>query len=378
MNARSGTGALLLAAATLALAGPLSGQRTIGVSTFFQGYSFDKGLGADAAQLLMIPVGIRYPLGNRFTLDFYGAWAQGKVERNGVHFDMTGVVDSRIKASYQAASGVLLGLSVNLPTGNATHTTEEAIVAAVLSTDLLGFREASFGTGLGITSSVATAYRLGEWGVGIAGSYAVRNEFEPRADTAIRYAPGNEVRVRLGIDRNIGTSGTLTGGVTFQTYTNDRIDGRNLFQAGNRIRGDASYQFRAGAGVWSVYATNLWRSQGDLTLDVADRQGRIVKDTTLHTGSQNIFAAGVIGAMRIGAYIVRPQVDFRTQHRSESGSDAGSGWIAGFGGDLPVRLFGAYDFFPRFRLVVGSIVDATGANRGVLGGEFSGTVRWSF
>lgn len=378
MNARRVTRASLVLAAVLAFAGPLSAQRTLGVSTFFQGYSFDKGLGADAAQLLMIPVGLRYPLGNRFTLDFYGAWAQGKVERDGVHFTMTGIVDSRIKASYQAASGVLLGVSLNLPTGNATHTTEEAIVAAVLSTDLLGFREASFGTGLGITSSVATAYRVGRWGVGVAGSYAVRNEFEPRADTAIRYAPGNEVRVRVGVDRNIGASGTLTGGVTFQSYTDDQVDGRNLFRAGNRIRGDASYQFRAGAGVWSVYATNLWRSQGDLTLDIVDSKGDFVKDTTLHTGSQNLFAAGVIGALRIGAFLFRPQVDFRTQHRSESGSDAGSGWITGFGGDLPVRLFGAYDFFPRFRVVVGSIVDPTGTNRSVLGGEFSGTVRWSF
>lgn len=369
---------IVLAALVAAAATPLGAQQTIGVSLDYMGYSFDDGLGATAAQLFMIPVAVRFPMGNALSFDVYSAWAQGKVERDNVSYDLTGVVDTRVKASYQATPWALIGIGASIPTGKATHTNQEALVSSVLSTDLLGFREATWGTGAQITTSVATAMRAGQFGVGVAAAYSVNGQFEPTSGATLKYQPGNETRIRLGIDRNIGNN-TFTAGATFMAYAHDQANGQNLFQAGNRLRFDAAYAFRAGAGVWTVYGADLWRENGDLTLAIIDNEGATVGDSTLVTPSQNLLVAGLVGTIGLGPYQFRPMVDLKLQSRSESdGADNGSGWMVAAGGDFPLRLFGAYDFFPKARVLFGSIKDPTGVGRGLIGAEFTGTLRWGF
>ena len=75
----------------------------------------------------------------------------------------------------------------------------------------------------------------------------------------------------------------------------------------------------------------------------------------------------------------RPNVDLRLQSRKDpGGSDEGSGWVVAAGGDFPVRLFGGYDFFPKARVLFGSVKDPQGAGKGLLGMELSAIVRWGF
>lgn len=356
---------------------PASGQQTIGVGAEYLGYSFEEGLGASAAQLFLVPVAVRFPVGS-LTVDVYSAWAQGKVERDDIAYTLQGPVDTRVKLSYQASPWALVSVGANLPTGNSTHTGEEAVVASVLAMDLLGFREATWGTGFQVTSSVATAMRAGEFGIGLAAAYSVNGDFEPSSELDLRYQPGNEARFRLGVDRNIGTS-TFTAGATFMTFAQDQADGRNLFQAGNRMRFDASYTFRAGGQVWTLFAADLWRQHGDLNLPFVDEGGAVLGDTTIVTPSQNLVVAGLVGAVSVGSRTFRPQVDVRLQSRTEEdGRDEGSGWLASAGGDLPVRLFGTYDFIPKAVVLFGSVKDAVGASKSMLGLEFSGTIRRSF
>lgn len=345
----------------------------------YMGYSFDEGLGADAAQLLMIPLAVRFPVGSNVTVDVYSAWAQGKVERGDTEFTLQGVVDTRVKLSYKMSDWALFSLGVGLPTGNSNHDAEEAVVSSVLATDLLGFREATWGTGFSVTPAVATAIRAGEFGIGIAGAYSARGEFEPAADLDLRYQPGNESRIRVGIDRNFGNS-TFTAGLTFMTYEEDLADGQNLFQSGNRIRADATYLFRAGAGVWTLYTADLWRENGDLTLSIVDNAGAQLGDTIITTAKQNLLVAGVVGTIGVGgSYIFRPHIDFKYQSREEpDGRDEGSGWIVAAGGDFPVRLFGGYDFFPKARVLFGSIKDPLGQATSLMGAEFTATLRWGF
>jgi hypothetical protein len=368
-----------MAAVLTAMAVPTSAQQTIGISADYMGYTFDEGLGADAVQLFMMPVAVRFPITDVFSVDVYSAWAQGKVEREGTEFTLQGPVDTRVKASYQLGPWGLVSLAMGLPTGASGHNAEEAVVASVLATDLLGFREATWGTGFSMTSSVATAVRAGGFGLGLAGAYSMRGEFEPSSDLDLRYQPGDESRVRLGIDRNIGNS-TFTAGMTFMTYESDKADGLNLFQAGNRYRADATFQFRAGAGVWTLYAADLWRENGDLTLRIVDDIGAVVGDTTLTTAKQNLFVGGVVGTVSVGgAYVFRPHIDFKYQTRTEAdGRDEGSGWVVAAGGDFPIRIFGGYDFFPKARLLFGAIKDPLGESLSIMGAEFTGTIRWAF
>lgn len=364
---------------TLSLAAPAQGQFVAGGGVDYLGYSFDEGLGADAAQLFMVPIAVHIPAGSRLTFDVFGAWAEGRVEQDNQVFALSGPVDTSVKASYQATPWALLSVSTNLPTGNSAHDGEEAIVASVLSTDLLGFRETTWGTGGAVTTSVASATTAGGFGLGIAAAYAVRAEFEPSADDpTLTYQPGNESRVRLGLDRNFGTS-TLAAGATFVTYTDDKARGLNLFRAGNRLRFDASYAFRAGAGVWSIYAADLMRENGDLTLDIVDQNGDFVGDTTVVTAKQNLIVGGVIGTVGIGGgYVFRPHIDYKYQRREENdGNDAGSGWMIAAGGDIPIRLAGT-EFFPKARVFFGSIKNITGTEISTVGMEFKGTLRFNF
>ena len=374
---RGAAGAIALATAVMASA--VSAQITIGIGTDYMGYTFDEGLGATAAQLLMVPVALRLPLGDAIALDVAASWAQGKIERDNTTFSLQGPTDVRLKLSWSATPWALVSFGASLPTGNSMHDGEEAIVASVLATDLLGFRESTLGTGASLTSAVATAARVGGWGVGVAGAYSVRGEFEPSADQDLTYQPGNETRVRLGFDRNIGNS-TFTMGGTVMDYSSDLANSRNLFQAGRRMSFDATYAFRAGAGVWTIYAADMIRENGDLTLSIVDDLGSIVADTAITTAKQNLMVAGFVGSIGVGSgFVFRPHIDFKMQNRTEpDGSDEGSGWMLSAGGDFPVRVFGGYDFFPKARLLYGSITNGAGDGITVIGAEFTATVRWAF
>lgn len=351
-------------------------RHSVGLGAHFQGYNFNEALGADVANLLLFPVAYRLPLGDHFRTDVYSAWARGAVERGDRVFELEGLVDTRIRASYQLSSWAVVSFAVNLPTGNAEHDGQEALVASVLSTDLLGFREANFGTGTAFTGGLATVRRAGPWSLGLAGSYRMSNEFEPRADTTLNYEPGNEIRVRAALDRTVGEDGKLTVGFTFQNFDVDQVSGRNLFQAGNRFRVDATYNFRYGRSTWGAYVADLYREQGDATLDLVNSQGEVVGDTLITTGTQNLFVAGLAGSVPLtGSYRFRPSVDLKVQNREEG---QGSGWVLGLGGDVPLRIFGSYDLFPRARFLVGQMEDAQGLPRGLWGAEMGLTLRYTF
>jgi hypothetical protein len=376
--------ASLFAAAALAaiLAAPAAAQTTIGLEGSFKGYTFDEGLGPTAAQLIITPLAIRIPMG-AIQADLYGAWAQGEVERGGATYRLTGPVDTQVKLSWNAAPWMVLSASVNAPTGKASHDAEEAVVASVLAADLLGFRESSWGSGLSVTSGLATATRMGQWGVGLGASYRVANGFEPAADQAITYEPGNEVRVRLGFDRNVGEAGKFSAGFTVQNFKEDQVrnagaDPRNLFQAGNRLMGDMSLAFRVGSQTWTLYGSDLWREKGDLFLSVVDAAGKVIGDSTVATGTQNLISAGFVGAIPLGSlYRLRPAVDLRVQSREEqNGSSEGSGWILSAGGDFPLRFLASYDLFPRARYSFGKIEGPGGGKFSAKGAEFGLTIRW--
>ena len=169
----------------------------------------------------------------------------------------------------------------------------------------------------------------------------------------------------------------ITGGVTVQTFQSDELDGRNLFQAGNRLRADASYAFRAGSSTWNIFVAHLWRTEGDLSLQLIDDTGTILGDSIISSGKQNLLMAGIGGAVPVGSTVyLHPVVDLRIQDRNDDGFDAGSGWVLRGGVDLPLRLFTAFDFFPRVRGLFGQLTAEGGASEGFWGIETGATIRF--
>lgn len=360
-----------------AAATPLNAQdpRGLAAGATVQGYSFAEGFGAKSAMLLITPVGLTLPMTRQLTLDLYSAYARGAVKIGNTTSTLQGVVDTRVRASLAATPWAVLSLGVNLPTGNATHDDEEAIVAAALSTELLGFREALWGTGFGFTTGVATASRFGNTGLGFGASYRLAGEFKPSSTQSITYAPGNEARVRVALDQTLGSS-KLTLGVTFQNYSEDQLNSgalRNLFAPGNRWRGDLSYSFRAGpASTWTLFFADILRENGDVTQPLVNGSGAQVGDSTFRAGQQNLAVFGIAGGVKAGPLNLRPSADARmiTRERGD-----GEGWLAGAGTDIVLRK-GRTDVIPNLRFSYGKIEGAADEKFGFWGGEVGLTLRW--
>ena len=360
--------ALLAAGAQNAVA---QHRTNFAVSPTVQSYFFGDKMDVESARLLIVPVAFDLAVTRNLSFDVYSAFARGDVDVGNETHTLQGIVDTRVRASYAATPWAVVTLGVNVPTGKASHDASEAVVASALSTELLGFREALWGTGFGITTGIATASRFGETGVGFGASYRMASEFEPIADSTFTYTPGNETRVRVALDRNIGTS-KLTFGVTFQNYTADEAQGKQLFAPGNRFRVDGTYSFRAGpTSAWTLFATDVWRENGDVTLDL-QQGGAIVGDTTFQAGQQNLAVFGIAGGMRLGRMALAPMADFRILTR-ESG--IGEGWMAAIGTDIPTRR-ARFDFVPTLRVSYGQLENVDDERVGFFGGEVGLTLRF--
>ena len=76
---------LLAVVLSATLTAPVAGQQTIGVGVDYMGFTFAEGLGASAAQLLMVPVAVRFPV-SALTFDVYASWAQGPDRAADAHY----------------------------------------------------------------------------------------------------------------------------------------------------------------------------------------------------------------------------------------------------------------------------------------------------
>ena len=367
--------ALLPALAGAAAAqGPPAFRSSAAVGMHVQSFRFADGIGAQSAELVLTPIAYQQRLGSKGLLELYGAFARGTVRMDDETYTMANLTDTWLRASWMAVPGTTVTLGVNLPTGKPTHDNEEAVVATVLATDLLGFREASWGTGLGATLGVSSVRQAGPWTASLGASYRRSGEFNPRADTLLHYRPGNETRGRAALQRKIGDDQGLSLGLMVLSYTEDRLDGRNLFQAGTRAMADVSYSFRRGRGEWMVTVADIWRDKGDVTLPIVSQASSFTGDTTFQTGTQNLLFAAVGGSTPLtSGLVIRPGLDFRVQRGEDVG---GQGWVLGLGADVPLRTGEAVEVFPSARVLTGSLQTRNREMKPIWGLETSLVVRW--
>lgn len=360
----------LITAALCLIAAPAQAQLarefSVTVAPNYRSFSMSEELAATAASLALVPVAVVVPLGSRFTVDAYAAYARGSVEGPTGTLELSGPVDTQLRGTWAATPWARVTLGVNVPTGNGSHSLEEAQVAAVLATDLLGFREASFGVGTAITTGVAAAHQIGVWGIGYGASYRVSGEFEPTQSDDFAYSPGNELVARVAVDRNLGAASKLTVGGTFQHFADDEIGESNLFRPGARVRADASYAFRAGSTTTvTVYAADMWRQQGEVSLLTE------AGEETTEVGAQNTIMLGALANLG-GRLRLSPRADLRLLSHEEG---AGSGWVMGAGSGVDIGVAGV-ELTPRARVMFGSMEAQTGDSHGFTGFEIELAARF--
>jgi len=222
---------------------------------------------------LAIPVFASMPIGSRASFDVGTAYARAQVSSGAEHSDISGLTDVQLRAQYTLGSDlVVLTGGVNLPTGNASVSLDQLAAASLIGNDFLAFPVSNMGTGLAVTGGAAMAYPLGIWSVGAGASVRRSRAYDPFdvPGESFRYQPGNEVRLRLGVDRPVA-EGRLAFGATYAAFGHDDAGG-STYNTGDRVIALGELTGRVGEQDYTVAAYNVFRAPGNYAS--GDRAGR--------------------------------------------------------------------------------------------------------
>lgn len=255
---------------------------------------------------MAIPLFAFMPLTRTLTLDIGTAFASARVTSTSagqaVESTISGLTDTQIRATVNLGSDlVLLTAGVNVPTGRSTVKPAEQSAAGLIGNDFLVFPISSMGSGFGGTGGLALAHPFGDWNLGAGLSLRRSMPFDPYEDASgakLRYTPGDEMRVRLGVDHPYGT-GRASVGVTYSKFTDDSISGSSIYNTGDRLMAQGYITSKMGPGDYVVSAWNLFRASGTL----ADGS---------KSGTENITDLAASYGMAIGDARLEPGLDVRT------------------------------------------------------------------
>jgi hypothetical protein len=334
--------AVTLAAGAAVFSTPAAAQG-IGGGGLLQSYTFDdaEAAGLSEFRLMSAPFAVVLPIGDRLSLLASGAFAEGRATgTDGSQATLSGLTDTEVGVAFALGPDrVVLTAGAALPTGQSTHSLEEAAVAGVVAAELLPFAVTNWGSGGGVGGDMAVAFQSGAWGIGLAGGYRAASEYEPLTGETFAYRPGNQIRARVALDRDVGTSSTFSILVGVQQFTEDQMRGSNLFQSGNRLEGMMSYAFPIGLRSSALlYGGAYHRAQGALLLDESALDG------AGDSPSQQLFTGGLDLRIPLGRKATfLPGTEMRA-FRSADG--IGQGWIGTAGATLELIIAGRR-FGPR-------------------------------
>lgn len=282
-------------------------------------YKIGSGTGEKTVTQLSVPLAIVLPFGERFTIDVSTAWADSRVSANGVvSSKINGLTDTQVRANLSLFDNTaVFTLGVNVPTGMYKVPDAQQEAAGQIGSAFLLYPVSSMGSGGAATGGVAIARTLGEWNLGIGGSFRYSTPFDAFQvqDAVLRFEPGSEVRGRIGLDRAIGDGRVSLAG-TYSTFTDDcarssvvnSCTDSTTFATGARTLGQATIYYPMGGGDWTVGVWNLYRAEGQQIGAVAPWE--------------NIASVNLAYGFSVGDFYVQPSVEGRAWMRD--GEKAGS------------------------------------------------------
>lgn len=364
----------LLAVAALTAPLPLAAQSAFagdgGVSAGFlyKRYNFGDTYPLQNIQQYAVPIGVVIPLGQRFTVDIGTYYASTTVhDGTGTEHSMDGFTDTQLRGSYVLGHDLMvLSLMLNLPTGQETQTLEELGVSSAISSNFLLFPVASYGNGFSGTLGAAVAFPAGSWNLGISASGRLSSKYQPYAESTLtdqRYEPGFEGRVRVGLDRLIGSS-RLAFGFTYSTFADDQFNGGGTtgsYRPATRYIGEASLTSPVGGGTMSLYAWDYYRAGSD-------------DDVTPGATQENVFTGGLQFGIPAGKTVtIQPLVEARLLGAAPAN---GSGILFGVGATARFQVANRFTVVPGARYDTGHIESTVVGKPSVNG--FEGTLRFRY
>lgn len=357
---------LLLALAAAAPAAAQVGDGlpwTAGAGVRMESYAFSKAeqVGIDRVSLTTIPLAAEVRVAGRVRVGVSSAFASAALRRaDGTESTLAGLTDTELRLAVPLRGDwiTLTGVAV-LPTGKERLSEGEMEVAAVVASDLLPFAVSHWGSGGGIGASLAVARRFGTVGLGASGGYRASREYQAFGEGPA-YRPGDETFIRLAVDRSFG-AGKATLQASAHRFAHDRLDGGNLYRAGDRYQLIGSYAFAGGrraSGV--VYAGVLHRENG---ASLAELAGDVP--------SQDLYLAGAGARLRLGRAALLPSVDARV-FRAADGVGQGYGVGVGASAEVPA---GAVVLVPSARLRLGDVLVRDQVRSAFTGMELGLTLR---
>ena len=352
--------------ATLPLSAGAQGLGDAAAAVMPQFVTIKIGTGATAKTVsqLTVPVVFVLPVSSRLNIDVATAYAASDVSENGASASkITGLTDTQVRANLTLGNdAVVFTAGLNLPTGRyRIDEQREADATGQIGNDFLIFPTSSYGSGLSMTGGVALARSLGDWNVGIAGSFRKSNQFDAFSATdsagkqVLTFTPADEVRARVGVDRMVG-AGRLTLGVTFSKFGKDVL-ANTSYATGDRYIGQASWYMPVGGTDLYISSWGLYRAKGEQFGGVSNPEtvGNLALSLGLHAGD----------------LLLEPSIEGRSWQ--VDGVKAG---LLGNGG-LRVRWArGAVTFIPSATYQVGKLYSTTdGSSIDVTGVRASLTVR---
>jgi hypothetical protein len=350
---------------------PLYGSSSALGGVQVQNYSFRQGYrqdGAMSVRQFAFPLGVVLPLGQRFSLDIGSQFARTEVRFfSGPKSSYNGLTDTQVRASYVfGKDAVVATLMLNLPTGKSQDSASRQAIASSASASFLSFPVNTYGNGFSATSGLAVARQLGEWNIGLAGSVRVSANYHPFTGDTLTYRPGAEVRLRLGVDRLLGSS-RFNLGFTYSTFGDDKFTqlstgtGTGAYSPGGRLIGEASVTAPVGSSTVTGYLWDYFRGSSDASNPATDNR-------------ENILALGATGNVPLGGGVTLLPV-LETRFWSPKLFDPA--YLVGAGAAVRFNVAPRLSFAPGARFDLGAGKSA-GAYRRITGWGMTGLFRYDF
>ncbi|HKR54724.1 MAG TPA: hypothetical protein VJS20_00375 [Gemmatimonadales bacterium] len=326
----------------------------------FQSYSISVSPATKSSEWA-IPVVMVAPLGDRMSADLTTHYANAKVTDASGEHTLSGLTDTQLRLLYTLnRDRAVVSLSINLPTGKHTLTSDQFLAYTVLGTNYLSFPVADFGTAFGATAGVAFATPAGGWNLGVSGAIRYSGSYVPLDTTPpTTYKPGIEFRGRLGADRLVGQSSRLLVGLTASTFSNDQLTGSGSLGSGSlapglRLIGDAGWVSAIGSNTLSISVWDYYRGKGTF-------------QDTITTNSENVLNAEARFAIPASTQVtIQPLVGVRTWSPGQNGGTYLMGGLAarfGLSDQFTANLEGRYSSGKALQQVgTAQLVSFTGAS----------------